>query len=134
MSTSLFDELNELVSDDASKVEYKHELALSAFTNNLARLMAAKGMSQSDLARQLGISRARVSQLMKHASSPTLRTMVQLSDAFDCDFTPAMTPCGFRVVHLSVADGGKAVASYTQARQISTALKGRAVTADRIAS
>lgn len=134
MSTSLFDELNELVSDDTSKVEYKHELALSAFTNALARLMAAKGMSQSDLARHLGISRARVSQLMKHASSPTLRTMVQLATAFDCDVTPVLTPCGFRAVHLSVGDGGKTVAGYSKTRQISTAMKGRAVNADRIAS
>jgi transcriptional regulator with XRE-family HTH domain len=134
MSTSLFDELNELVSDVTSKVEYKHELALSTFTNNLARLMHEKSMSQSDLARQLGISRARVSQVMKHASSPTLRTMVQLANAFDCDVSPALVPCGFRAIHLSVADGGKTVAGYSQTRQISTAMKGRAVNADRIAS
>ena len=43
--------LNELIADEASQVEYKHELAISAFTNAIARLMTDQGLSQSDLAR-----------------------------------------------------------------------------------
>lgn len=92
MSTSLFDELNELVADDEARAEYRHELAISAFTNSLARIMADQRMSQAELARRLGVSRVRVSQIMQHRCSPTLRTMMQISSALGCDLTVAITP------------------------------------------
>lgn len=92
MSTSLFDELNKLIADDGAQAEYQHELAISAFTNSLARIMAEQRVSQAELARRLGVSRARVSQIMQHRCSPTLRTMVQLSSALGCDLTVAITP------------------------------------------
>jgi len=86
-------QLNELISDEASQGEYNHELAISAFTNAIARLMTDQGLSQSDLARRLGVSRARVSQLLQHKSSPTLRTMVQVANALGCDVVPNVAPC-----------------------------------------
>lgn len=131
--TSLLDDLNDLISDEGAQIEYKHELAVSSFTNDVARLMADQGISQSELARRLGVSRARVSQLMQHSSSPTLRTMVEVADVLGCDLTPGLAPCGFHPARLYVADGGKNVASYRQTKQISDALKGRAINAERIA-
>jgi transcriptional regulator with XRE-family HTH domain len=131
--SNLFDELNELVSDEASKVEFKHELALSSFTNELARLMQESGTTQSELARRLGVSRARVSQIMQHVSSPTLRTMVQAAGVFNCDVIPTLVPCGLRPPRLLIADGGKTVAGYRQTRQITDVLKTRALEAERIA-
>ena len=83
--TNLQGQLNELISDDASWAEYKYELAISGFTNDLARLMTEQGVTQSELARRLGVSRARVSQLLQHKSSPTLRTMVQAASALGCE-------------------------------------------------
>lgn len=35
----LLGQLNDLVSDETSQVKYKHELAISAFTNDVARVM-----------------------------------------------------------------------------------------------
>ena len=35
----LFGQLNDLVSDETSQAEYQHELAISAFTNAVARVM-----------------------------------------------------------------------------------------------
>ncbi|MFA5843682.1 MAG: helix-turn-helix transcriptional regulator [Coriobacteriia bacterium] len=133
MSTSLLDDLNELIDDESAQLEYKHELAASAFTNDVARLMADQGISQADLARKLGVSRARVSQLMQHASSPTLRTMVEVATALGCDLVPGLAPCGFRPARLYVADGSKNVAGYRQTKQISDALRGRVAQAERIA-
>jgi transcriptional regulator with XRE-family HTH domain len=133
MSTKLLDDLNDLIGDDSAQLEYKHELAVSAFTNDVARLMADQNISQADLARRLGVSRARVSQLMQHSSSPTLRTMVEVANVLGCDLMPGLAPCGFRSARLYVADGGKNVAGYRQTKQISDALRGRAVHAERIA-
>lgn len=133
MSTNLLDDLNDLISDETAQVEYKHELAISAFTNDLARFMGDQSVSQSELARRLGVSRARVSQLMQHKSSPTLRTMVEVANALGCDIAPGLAPCGFRPARLYVADGGKTVAGYSQTRHLSDAMKNRVVSAERIA-
>jgi len=102
--------VTEAKSSEASQVEYKHELAISAFTNAIARLMTEQGLSQSDLARRLGVSRARVSRLLQHKSSPTLRTMVQIANALGCDVVPNVAPCGLRPARPFVADGGKTIA------------------------
>src|SRR5665647_2790383 len=88
----LLGQLNDLVSDETSQVEYKHELAISAFTNDVARVMDEKGVRQSELARRLGVSRARVSQLLQHRSSPTLRTMVEVATALGCEVTLGVAP------------------------------------------
>lgn len=90
----LLGQLDDLVSDEASQAEYKHELAISAFTNDVARVMREKAVSQSELARRLGVSRARVSQLLQHKSSPTLRTMVEVATALGCEVTLGVVPGG----------------------------------------
>jgi len=108
--SDILDQLNELIADEASRLEHKHELAISAFTNAVARLMADQGLSQSDLAHRLGVSRARVSQLLQHTSSPTLRTMVHIANALGCEVAPSLAPCGLRPPRLFVADGGKTIA------------------------
>jgi predicted transcriptional regulator len=77
-------QVDDLVSDESGQAEYGHEIAISAFTNEVARLMDEQGVSQSELARRLGVSRARVSQLLQHKSSPTLRTMVDVAAALGC--------------------------------------------------
>lgn len=89
--SSLRDQLDDLVMDNRSQIEYQHELAISAFTNDIARHMSEQGISQSDLARRLGVTRARISQLLQHKSSPTLHTMVQVAYALGCDVNPDVT-------------------------------------------
>jgi transcriptional regulator with XRE-family HTH domain len=94
--SDLLGQLDDLVSEETSQAEYKHELAISAFTNAVARVMDDKGVSQSELARRLGVSRARVSQLMQHKASPTLRTMVEMATALGCDVALGVVPRGVR--------------------------------------
>lgn len=103
--SDLSDQLEELISDETSRLEYAHELAISAFTNQIAHYMTEQGISQSDLARRLGVSRARVSQLLQHHSSPTLRTMVEVADALGCDVVPRVRPRNFRRAPLLTAEG-----------------------------
>jgi predicted XRE-type DNA-binding protein len=91
-----FDQLVDLVADESSQAEYRHEIAISAFTNDVARLMYEQGVSQSELARRLGVSRARVSQLLQHKSSPTLRTMVEVAAALGYEVNPVVVPRGGR--------------------------------------
>ena len=90
--SDLLGQLDDLVSDESSQAEYRHEIAISAFTNDVARVMADNGVSQSELARRLGVSRARVSQLLQHTSSPTLRTMVEVAAALGCEVSLNVKP------------------------------------------
>ncbi len=83
--SDLSDRLDSLVSDETARLAYKHESAVSAFTNGIALRMREEDVSQSELARRLGVSRARVSQLLQHRSSPTVRTMVEVAAALGCD-------------------------------------------------
>jgi transcriptional regulator with XRE-family HTH domain len=98
--SSLSDQLNGLISEESDQNEYRHEIAMSKFTNDVARRMAELGLSQSELARRLGVSRARVSQLMQHKASPTLRTMVEVAAAVECELAPGLVPKGLRPVRL----------------------------------
>jgi len=131
--SSLLSQLDELISDDASQVEYKHELAVSAFTNDLVRLMTEQNITQADLARRLGVSRSRISQLLQHKSSPSLHTMVQVAHAIGCDVNPGLAPCGFRPTGFYVADGGKTTARYSETKRLGESTRGAYVTTDRIA-
>ena len=92
--SDLLGQLDDLVADEASQAEYRHELAISAFTNAVARVMDETGVSQAELARRLGVSRARVSQLLQHKSSPTLRTVVEVATALGCEVTLGVAPDG----------------------------------------
>lgn len=82
---------------------YARELAIPTFTNQIARHMTEQGISQSDLARRLGVSRARVSQLLQHRSSPTLRTMVEVADVLGCNVVPRVRPRNSRRARLLAA-------------------------------
>lgn len=119
--SDLLDELNDLISSEADEIEYKHELAISAFTNEMARRMGELRVSQSELARRLGVSRARVSQLMQHKASPTLRTIVEVAHALGCEVAPNLVPRGFRPIRFSIADGGKSVVGYSEKRRVGQA-------------
>ena len=90
--SDLLGQLDDLVSDESSRAEYRHEIAISAFTNDVARVMDEQRVSQSELARRLGVSRARVSQLLQHTSSPTLRTMVEVAAVLGCEVNLKVKP------------------------------------------
>jgi transcriptional regulator with XRE-family HTH domain len=83
--SELHAQFERLIADAPARLEYEHELALGRFTESLARTLTERGLTQSDLARILSVSRARVSQVMRHESSPTLRTMVEMAAALGCD-------------------------------------------------
>jgi transcriptional regulator with XRE-family HTH domain len=121
--SDLLDQLNDLISEEGEQAAYKHELAMSAFTNEIARRMHQLGISQSELARRLDVSRARVSQLMQHKTSPTLRTMVDVALALDCEVTPVLAPRGLRPARFLVADGGRGVAGYRARRPLDRGLR-----------
>jgi len=61
-------------------------------TNTICRAMDKKGLSRSDLARQLKVSPAYITKLLNSTSNLTLRTLVNLALALDLEVDIALQP------------------------------------------
>ncbi|MGI5818544.1 MAG: helix-turn-helix domain-containing protein [Armatimonadota bacterium] len=71
-------DLEEPFKDDP---EYAFFQALDGFVDQLCLAMQERGVSQSELARRLGVSRQHISAFMTDPGNPTLQTMVQMAHA-----------------------------------------------------
>lgn len=70
--------------DPEIRLAFDRERASMEFTEQLEHAMAAGGLSRADVARQLGRSRAFVSQALRRGQNLTIKTMAELSAA--CGF------------------------------------------------
>jgi len=61
-------------------------------TNGICRAMDEKGLSRSDLARQLRVSPAYITKLLNSTSNLTLRTLVNLAIALDLEIDVTLQP------------------------------------------
>lgn len=63
-----------------SEVEF-----ISIFADNLRDLMKSQGISQRELSRESGIDNAAISRYLKKDRMPTVRSLINISLALDCD-------------------------------------------------
>ena len=56
--------------------------------------MEERGMTQADLARAMGLSRARVSQILRGNDNLTLKSIVAVAIALDCRVEMLLKPVG----------------------------------------
>ncbi|WP_234384841.1 helix-turn-helix domain-containing protein [Streptomyces sp. MMG1121] len=61
-------------------------------TASLAGLLAGLGKSRSDLAKAMGVSPGRVSQIMSGDANLTVRTLAALAEALDADVQITFCP------------------------------------------
>jgi len=52
--------------------------------NNIAQLRSAKGITQAELARQLGFSRSYMNRLERLNKKPSVETSVRIATILDC--------------------------------------------------
>ena len=57
----------------------------SIFGNNLVDLMAEKGLTQSQLARDAGLSVSRINDYIKENATPSIFAVINLAYALDMD-------------------------------------------------
>ena len=74
------------------KLDYWSEIAVLEFTEDLARLIAEKGLTQAEFAKCLGTSAAYVSRVLNGNVNFTLASMTKFARALDCS------------VHIHLAD------------------------------
>ena len=63
-----------------------------AFSEEVGRLMDERNMSQSDLARELGVSRAYITRLFHGTFNPTVETLVKVALALDAKVAVHLHP------------------------------------------
>ena len=73
----------EMFEKDSQSVDYWKEYAILSFTEELARKMEEKRISQTELARRLGSSAAYVSQALNGTANFTIGTMTKLAHALE---------------------------------------------------
>jgi transcriptional regulator with XRE-family HTH domain len=75
---------NARVNSDEGRLLEAEEYLLATVAFVLADAMERSGLTQYQLAERLGVSEARVSQLLNAVGNPTVRTLARVADALNC--------------------------------------------------
>lgn len=76
----------------AARRAYIEELALSRAVLRLAAAMEQSGKTQKDVAEELGVTAARVSQMMNGDANLTIKSIARIADVLGHRFDPQLTP------------------------------------------
>ena len=102
-SMGMSDRYRELLRDPSLRREYEREALYEGAISNIHGILNARGMTQAELAKRLGLSPGRVSQLLSGGRNLTLKTLADLAWALglraemslkaieDLASTPALT-------------------------------------------
>lgn len=71
-------------------------------------LLRKQGLSKEELAKRLGVSKARVSQLFAAGANPTVKQIARIYDALDRQFVPTTCELGSRRVLNAQAEWSQA--------------------------
>jgi len=82
------DKLNEFESDQ----EFRTEKVIIDFTEKVVAAMRERDMSRVELALRLGVSKAFVTKLLNGNPNLTIRTMVSLAAALECELLVDIQP------------------------------------------
>jgi len=73
-------------------ISYKTHYKLLKITSELYERMKEKGLNFSKIAKKLNVSRARISALFSCQHNVTLKTLIAVADALDCDLEIKLVP------------------------------------------
>jgi len=96
-------------------VDFLTETAIIDFTEKIVNKMQKMGMSRADLAGKLGVSKPFITKVLNGNPNLTIRSMVAIARALDCDLNLEMCPKGFEIRTFAVAkkiDTGKFTESF----------------------
>ena len=82
------DKLKEFETDQ----EFRTEEVIIAFTEKVVAAMRERDMSRVELAQRLGVSKAFVTKLLNGNTNLTIRTMVSLAAALECELLVDIQP------------------------------------------
>ncbi len=83
---------NEAIKEARKGISYKTHYMLLKITGKLYEIMKEKGLNYSKIAKKLNVSRARISALFSCQHNVTLKTLIAVADALDCDLEIKLIP------------------------------------------
>ncbi|GBD99037.1 helix-turn-helix protein [bacterium BMS3Abin07] len=102
--TGWFQDLLDKYKDD---LEFRMEVVILDFTEKIVRKMEEKDISRAELARRLNVSKAFVTKMLNGNPNLTIKTMMSVADALECDLNLDIYPKGFKAKNFYVSDGKK---------------------------
>jgi transcriptional regulator with XRE-family HTH domain len=88
-----------LYDEDSETPEYKLEALALRISHTIGCVLDARSMKRTDLAKELGVSAPMVTKILSGRSNFTLKTLVGLADALDCDFDLVFKPRDYAVTN-----------------------------------
>jgi len=86
------DAFTEAVKKARKGISYKTHYMLLKITAQLYERMKEKGLNFSKIAQKLNVSRARISALFSCQHNVTLKTLIAVADALDCELEIKLVP------------------------------------------
>ena len=75
----------ELIGDLKAKVYLYKDVRSSILENRIRKMRKAKGWTQAELARAVGVTQAQVAKWESDAANPSKQTLLKLASAFGCE-------------------------------------------------
>lgn len=91
-------------------VDFLTETAILDFTEKVVDKVQKLGLSRAELAQKLGVSKPFVTKLLNGNPNMTIKTMVSIAHALECELNLELCPKGFEIRILAVhkkIDAGK---------------------------
>jgi len=109
-SGDVYDALRERIAGLRDGVDYRTEHAIDSITEAIVDRMLELGLSRAELASLLGVSPARVTNLLRGTNNFTLRTLTEVAMALDCDLVIGLVPrqAGASLEHELLPEAGHA--------------------------
>jgi len=83
--TKVYGPFKKIFDEIKDTFEYRLETLSLEITEKILEIMENKGMNRNDLAKKMGVSRASVTQFLNEGSNITIKRLLRISDALDCD-------------------------------------------------
>lgn len=83
-------------------VDFLTEKAILDFTEKIVDKMNKTGLSRAELAQKLGVSKPFVTKLLNGNPNMTIKTMVSIAHALECELNFELCPKGFEIRTLAV--------------------------------
>lgn len=84
-------------------MDFLTEAATLDFTEKIVDKMQMRGITRADLADKLGVSRPFITKLLNGNPNMTIRTVVSIAHALDCELRLEVCPKGFEIRTFAVA-------------------------------
>ncbi len=85
-------------------LEFRTEEIILDFTEKIVTMMEKKNISRAELARRLNVSKAFVTKMLNGNPNLTIKTMVSIADALECNLNLDIYTKGFKAKNFYVSD------------------------------